>query len=109
MAIPGNWQLHFDWNSDGSYSTESMTFNNDGTWNSSGGFSGRWVHVEGMFILNFSTSGTIYTGLVASSSVTGNMTTFGTGDGSWYMVKAGAPEARKVGGDRSLAGEQRNQ
>jgi len=117
MAIPGNWKLHYDWDSDGSYSTESITFNNDGTWSSSEGATGRWVHIEGMFIFNFdaSTPRTIYAGLVASGSVTGNMTTFAGLNGSWYMlkegaslkVKEGASTKKTAGAGRDLSGQQR--
>jgi hypothetical protein len=106
MAIPGNWMLHFDWNSDGTYNIQSMTFNSGGTWTSDREFTGSWAHVEGMFILNIKGSSTVYAGLVASGSVTGNMTTFTGSTGSWYMLKEGASLRKAEGPD--LTGGQRN-
>lgn len=104
MSIPGNWTLHYDWSSDGSYSTTNMAFKADGTWTSpSSGHSGRWSHVEGILIFNFSTAATIYAGLVASGSVTGNQTTFSGLTGSFYLLKDRA--SLKDAGGPGMAGD----
>jgi hypothetical protein len=106
MAIPGKWQLNFDWGSVGSYQTTDLEFDSNGTWKlSDETLEGRWAHVEGLLLLNITGLSTVFTGLVASNSVTGNMTTFGGVNGSWYMLKTDASAAAKQGGgDLDMAG-----
>jgi len=104
MTIPGTWLLQYDWDSAGTYDSVNVTFHSDGTWTSSEGFQGRWAHTEGLLQLNFTDSPTVYSGLVASSLVTGNMTTFGKLKGSWFMVKQDPPAARNGRAHLDLAG-----
>ena len=91
VSIVGNWTLHYDWGSDGTYSTSPMTVAAGGTW-SGGGYTGRWIQEEGMFMFTFNNSETTYAGNKASGSITGVMTTFLNGglEGSFYMLKTGA-------------------
>lgn len=105
MAIPGNWLLQYDWDSAGTYDSVNVTFHSDGSWRSSEGFQGRWEQVEGLLQLNFTDSPVVYTGLVASSLVTGNMTTFGGPRGSWFMVRQDPPAARNGRAHLDLAGQ----
>lgn len=105
MAIPGNWLLQYDWGSAGTYDSVNVTFLSDGSWRSSEGFQGRWEQFEGLLQLNVSNSPAVYTGLVASSLVTGNMTTFGGASGSWFMVRQDPPAARNGRAYLDLAGQ----
>ncbi len=91
VSIVGNWTLHYDWGSDGSYGTIPFNIVAGGTWNG-GGFNGRWIQEEGMFMFTFNNSETTYAGNKASGSITGVMTTFLPAglEGSFYMLKAGA-------------------
>lgn len=91
VGITGSWTLHYDWGSDGSFNTVGMTVNAGGTW-SGGGYTGRWVQEEGMFMFTFNNSETTYAGNKASGSITGVMTTFLPNglEGSFYMLKVGA-------------------
>lgn len=106
MAIPGNWDFFFDWGNTGYYIGETITFNGDGTWSSSEGFTGQWVSLEGEFILNIAGYATIYSGNVAGNAAVGIMTDFLGDTGSWYMVKQGGLTAKKSTTGHTLAGKQ---
>lgn len=94
MAITGSWTLFYDWGSDGSYSTATMTVNANGTF-TQGSSSGLWVQIAGMFLFNFNGLKTTYAGNWASKSITGIMTTLTGTNGSFYMLQAGVPTAFK--------------
>ena len=102
MAIPGKWQLNYDWDCDGTYSTVFLTFNADGTW-TSGEFGGRWVELNGQLTFNHNHAPAVYFGSVFGSVASGVMTTFGSGDGCWYMIQQ-APIAARGKADRDMAG-----
>jgi hypothetical protein len=89
MAIQGDWSVFFDWERDGTYRKIVLTFNNDGTWISPEGHRGRWVEAGGMFIMNFTGSGTIYAGNVSGFAMTGISSTFASQNGNWHAIKDG--------------------
>src|ERR1700730_6094942 len=91
MAVPGKWQLYYDWNSTGTYASTSMTIAANNTWTNGQGFSGTWVQVAGILTFQFNNLKTTYSGNLADKSVTGINTTFGGLNGSFYMLEAGAP------------------
>ncbi|HEX9170670.1 MAG TPA: hypothetical protein VF886_17380 [Roseiarcus sp.] len=43
MSIVGNWTLFYSWGCSGSYNQATLTFNNNGTFKTSDGFSGQWA------------------------------------------------------------------
>ena len=59
---PGTHRFGLRLGSDGSYNAESITFQDDGSWASSEGFSGRWASIEGMVLLIMTGSTTMYAG-----------------------------------------------
>ena len=91
MAVPGNWTLFYDWDCDGSYSSTTMTVNDDGTFTVGEGFSGKWVQIAGMFMFKFNGLDTTYAGNLASKSITGTSTTFSGLNGCFYMLQEGVP------------------
>ncbi|MBV9155163.1 MAG: hypothetical protein JO097_02810 [Acidobacteriaceae bacterium] len=101
-SIPGNWTLHYDWNCTGSYGTLAMSLASGGTW-SGGGLSGNWAVIggtpgttssdAGMLTFNFSSAKTVYSGVLASKTVTGTQSTFGGLNGCFFMEAAGAPSS----------------
>ncbi|HUD86437.1 MAG TPA: hypothetical protein VMR17_08280 [Xanthobacteraceae bacterium] len=93
MAVPGQWELYYDWNSTGNYGSTSMTVASNGTWTNGQGYKGVWVQVAGIFMFLFDNSKTTYAGNIADKSVTGINTTFAGLNGSFYMLQAGAPAA----------------
>jgi hypothetical protein len=108
MALPGTWMMYFDWTCDGGYGSTPMTVNANGTWTSGEGYSGVWVQAAGMVIFDFST-GTIYTGNVASQSITGIQRAADGAVGCFYMLQAGAPtaadETRRAKGKADVSGK----
>jgi len=100
MAIAGNWQIHFDWNSTGTYSSVGITFNPGGTW-TAGIFNGHWVELNGEMIFNFNNASTVYSGNVSGGAAVGIMATFSGSTGCWYMVRQGSQNAAtKAAGPR---------
>ncbi len=99
---------YFDWNCDGGYGDTPMTINADGTWTSGEGYTGVWIQAAGMVIFVFST-GTVYSGNVASQSITGIQRAANGGVGCFYMLQAGAlpaeREARRATGKADVSGK----
>jgi len=107
MAVTGNWTLFYDWDSNGTYNSASMTVNVGGTF-STGSYTGQWIQVAGMFMFTINSSETTYAGNLASKSITGIMTTFTGSTGSFYMLQEGAPTsltARTTTPQRDEAGK----
>jgi|ERR1700680_90065 hypothetical protein len=94
MPVPGNWTLHYDWNSTGTYGSTPMTIAPNNTWTNGQGYHGPWVQVAGILTFQFDSSKTTYSGNLADKSVTGINTTFGGLNGSFYMLEAGAAAAQ---------------
>jgi hypothetical protein len=88
MAIPGSWTLFYSWGCGTSYGSTAWTFNANGTW-SGGGYTGKWVQIEGMLLFNFDAGATTYGANVAGNIVAGTMTTFAGLTGCWYAKKSG--------------------
>jgi len=93
MAVPGNWTLHYDWNSTGTYGSTAMTVAANGTWTNGQGYNGVWVQVAGVFMFQFANSKVTYAGNLADKSVTGINSTFAGLNGCFYMLEAGAGAA----------------
>ncbi|MFL6231896.1 MAG: hypothetical protein ACJ76N_02060 [Thermoanaerobaculia bacterium] len=104
MAIPGNWQIHFDWGCTGTYLSVGITFDPGGTWNS-GIFNGQWVELNGEVIFNFVGLATVYAGNVSGGAAVGIMSTFSGSNGCWYMVKQDVPAAKAAAPSHDLAGK----
>jgi hypothetical protein len=96
MAVPGNWTLHYDWNSTGTYASTSMTIAPNNTFTVGEGYSGTWVQVAGILMFQFDNIKTTYAGDLADKSVTGINTTFSGLNGSFYMLEAGALSAMQA-------------
>lgn len=104
MAITGKWQLNFDWDCDGTYTTTFLTFNADGTWTGGEFVSGRWMELNGQLIFNHDNAPAVYFGNVVGSVASGTMTDFGKGNGCWYMIRHAPVAPAKEKADRDLAG-----
>ena len=101
-SVPGNWTLYYDWGCTGSYGTLPMALSSAGTW-SGGGLSGTWAVVggtanasssaAGTLTFNFNTAKTVYSGLLASKSVTGTQATFNGSSGCFTMLQSGFPSS----------------
>jgi hypothetical protein len=90
MPVPGNWTLHYDWNTTGHYASTPMTILANNAWSNGEGFHGTWVQVAGILTFQFNNLKTTYSGNLADKSVTGVNTTFGGLNGSFYMLEEGA-------------------
>lgn len=104
MAIPGNWQIFFDWGCTGHYSSVGITFAPGGTWTSAP-FNGQWVELNGEVIFNFAGLATVYAGNVSGGAAVGISSTFSGSNGCWYMVKQDVPAAKKAAPSHDLAGK----
>ncbi len=90
MSVPGNWTLHYDWNSTGTYASTSMNVASNHTFSDGQGHHGTWVQVAGILTFQFDNSKTTYSGNFADKSITGVNTTFNGLNGSFYMLEDGS-------------------
>lgn len=82
--VPGNWNLSFDWNCDGTYTKTPITFNAGGTFSQGGAVAGNWFENHGTLVFVFS-NGTTYSGYHVNKSITGVQRAFASNlDGCWY-------------------------
>lgn len=82
--VPGNWNLSYDWNCDGTYTKTPMTFNAGGTFSMGGAVAGNWFENHGTLVFVFS-NGTTYSGYHVNKSITGVQRAFVSNlDGCWY-------------------------
>ena len=70
MSVVGNWKSFYSWGC-GSYNQGKITFENDGTFQDSGGGTGTWSQREGMVVLIYPSFLTAYAGNVVHGSITG--------------------------------------
>ncbi len=77
MSVPGNWTLHYDWNTTGHYASTPMTIAPNNTWSNGEGYHGTWAQVAGILTFQFNNLKTTYSGNLADKSVTGINSTFG--------------------------------
>lgn len=91
-SVLGEWTLAADWGCDGTYSTVVMVISTNDAWSDNAGNTGTWFMTAGMLTFKVKTSSTMYSGVVASKSVTGIQANFDTrSTGCFYMLKADLP------------------
>ena len=94
QIAPGSGTLFFDWGCDGSYSSVTITFNDNGTFTTSSGNSGRWLriggtapgNVAGMLTFQYSGLTTTYSSVTTSRSASGIQSTFTGTNGCHYIL-----------------------
>jgi hypothetical protein len=95
MSIVGEWALFFNFGCSGNYSQSTVTFNNDGTFQTGDGFSGQWSALAGNVQWVFEpTPSAVYSGNVIGGAINGMMTNLNIGaQGCWYATMATIPAA----------------
>jgi hypothetical protein len=89
MSVSGQFGLHYSWGCTGSYSTNTVTFNADGTFADGSGGAGRWSQTNGNIIWRYNGDSAIYAGVVNGGAIVGNMVNFASaGAGCFYASKA---------------------
>jgi hypothetical protein len=84
MSGSGEWMLYYDWGCSGTYGNAPITFNSDGTFNSSP-YTGKWYENEGKIIWRFDTApNTAYSGDQVDLTMVGISSTFAGLNGCWY-------------------------
>jgi len=74
VAVVGAWDVNYDWDCDGSYSTTRMTLNADNTFSSSESHYGTWTMSGSTLICTYTTGGqAVYTGTVSGNTWNGTM------------------------------------
>ena len=86
-SIVGTWNLFYSWNCTGDYAASTVTFNDDGTFNTGGGYTGTWkqrdIKVKWVF-----TSGTTYKGRQKSDNLLkGKMVSYTGLTGCWATTR----------------------
>lgn len=97
----GLWDMFFDWNCDGSFSSTTWNFKEDKTFESTGGFHGTWS-VSGKQITVTYSSGTTYSGTIDSAGtfMSGTMVDYDGVTGCWDASHIDTGAKRGVtGGD----------
>jgi hypothetical protein len=106
MAIPGTWDLYYDWERDGTYNMQFITFNDDGTWTAGEFNTGRWWEFSGKLIFKTDDpKGAIYFGTITGGVVAGFMTEgYYHTNGLWFMIPH-IPALKEGAPSRDLAGK----
>jgi hypothetical protein len=108
MSIVGQWTLHYSFGCSGTYNQATVTFNSNGTFRTSDGFSGQWALLAGNVHWVYEpTPSAVYSGNVIGGAMAGMMTNFHIGaQGCWYATTATIPAAaateKKVEGAQQL-------
>jgi len=106
-SVVGDWIVYYDWGCDGNPGNHFMTYNQDGTWYSSEGYSGTWVQ-DGCDVEWWYPSGTHYWGVMEADGLymEGDMLSSGGSDGCWWADRTAAKVLPPVGEQRySASGE----
>jgi len=93
MSIAGQWTLFYSWGCSGGYSQATITFNANGTFKTSDGYSGQWAVNAGDVHWVFEpTPNAVYSGNVIGGAMNGLMTNFRlNAQGCWYATTAKIP------------------
>ena len=101
-SVAGTWTLHFAWNVwqdkpiSPKYYSETITFNDNGTFSGKAG-DGHWSVTNGAFTMNYNNPGgqpNTYTGNIIGYAMLGTMQitySFSQSSGWWYAVKNDIP------------------
>jgi hypothetical protein len=97
-SVVGQWLLYYDWDCDGSYGTVTLTFFEDGTFQSSGGSNGTWTQ-DGCDVEWYYTNGTHYWGVMEPEGLymEGDMLSYSGSDGCWWADRTAAKALPPVG------------
>jgi hypothetical protein len=95
MSIVGQWTLHYSFGCSGGYNQVTVTFNTNGKFQTSDGFSGQWALLSGNVQFVFEpTPSAVYSGNVIGGAMTGMVTNFHLGvQGCWYATTPTIPAA----------------
>jgi len=95
MSIVGTWTLHYSFGCSGTYAQATVTFNANGTFHTSDGFSGHWALLAGNVHWVYEpTPSAAYSGNVIGGAMNGMMTNFHIGaQGCWYATIPTIPAA----------------
>jgi len=94
MSVSGTFTLHFSFGCSGTYGTTTLTFNNDGTFSTGSGNSGRWSQTNGNALWRYNGDSAIYAGVVNGGAIVGNMVNFAANNaGCFYASKDTASAA----------------
>src|SRR5215471_16940513 len=88
MSIVGKWTLFYSFGCSGQYNQSTVTFANNGTFQTGDGFSGQWASVAGNVHWVYEpTFSAVYFGNVIGGAMNGMMTNFKIGaQGCWYAT-----------------------
>jgi hypothetical protein len=104
MSIVGQWTLYYSWGCSGVYNHTSLTFLNNGHFNTGDGYTGQWATVGGNVQFVYEpTPSAVYSGVVTGGAMNGMMTNFKLAEsGCWHAnidkIPAAAATEKKVEG-----------
>ena len=100
-GIVGTWDLYYDWGCTGSPSLTTWDFYPDGTFDDGQGASGTYTMVGDQLTATYS-SGTVYTGTLSGTYMSGTMLGFSGQTGCWEAFKTALPSTEASQGDSGI-------